>query len=144
MMQRIIFWGLMLPVVGACLVLGYWTQDRALPVESRFVDVVGPVRPGGPLLVRWVVNRKRACGATKQELVIDIGGVRWVLPTHFFPAPPGPMGPDTYISQTPIPAEVPTGAASLRVNLAYTCNPVQSIWPVQDTSIAPIPFDIVP
>lgn len=124
--------------------LGYWMQDRALPVDSHFVEVVGPVHRNGRLLIRWDVFRLRACQATRGDIVLDAGGVRWVLAEQHFPDPPGPMGKDGYVSQTPLPEGIPVGRARLHVSLSYVCNPTQYLFPIRDPSIPEIPFDILP
>lgn len=118
--------------VGAIIAtaVGYWTQSRDLPVESRMIEVVGPVYRGGKLLVRWQVYRSRACHATKTEFVIDVGGVRWTMSERVYESPPGPLGLDTFISQTDVPEGIPAGLATLRVIFSYMCNPVHRIWPV--------------
>ena len=143
-MMRLIattFTGLM---VGWSGVLGYWIQDNVLPVTSKFVEVVGPAHPGGDIYVRWVVDRHRACSATRGDIVIDVDGVRWSLGTQTFSSPPGPMGQDTYVTKTALPPDIPIGPAHLRVSLSYICNPVQYLWPIRDLSIPDIPFKITP
>lgn len=124
-------------------VLGYWAQDRDLPVQSKLVEVIAPAYPGGKLLVRWQVFRDRACSATKQELILDVGSVRWILPETHFSAPPGQMGWDTFVSQSELPKEIPVGEASLRVSISYQCNPVHAIWPITN-NIPDAHFTILP
>lgn len=120
---------------------GYWVQDRDLPVQVEFKEIVGPTRPGGKLRVRWQVYRDRLCATTKQEIIIDMGNSRWVLPAQFSPQPLGGLGFDAFISQTDLPPDIPPGDASLRVVLSYVCNPLHMAWPVVNR-LPPIRFRI--
>lgn len=113
---------------------GYWTQDRAVPVRGKAVEIIGPTYPGGRLLIRWDVVRERACSSTRQELIIDAQGTRWLIQPQTYAGPAGPLGPDSFVTQTALPPDIPEGPARLRVTLAYTCNPVHRIWPVVATS----------
>jgi hypothetical protein len=122
--------------------VGFWAQDRREPVRGKAVEVLAPVYPGGRLLVRWDVERERACSATRQELIIDVKGVRWFISQQFYSGPAGPMGRDSFITQTAIPSDIPIGAARLRVVIAYVCNPTHYLWPITAAS-AEVPFDIV-
>lgn len=140
-MKRMAITLLFAVVLAATAIMGFWTQSRNLPVQSQFVDIVGPAHPGGKLLVRWQVFRERSCKATKQELIIDIAGVRWIVAKQEFSAAPGPMGFDQFVTQTELPRDIPIGIAVLRVVLAYQCNPVHMLWPVIDRS-PDIPFVI--
>ena len=128
---------------GAASVLGYWAQQRELPVQSKVIEVVGPAHPGGKVLVRWAVYRDSSCATTKQELAIDVNGLRWVLKAIYYKQAMGPMGFDNFVSQTELPADIPTGEARLRVSLAYVCNPLHTIWPVIN-QVPDIPFTITP
>lgn len=121
--------------------VGFWVQDRTAPVSGKAVEIVGPVHPGGRLLVRWNVHRERACGATRQELIIDVQGVRWLIAAQSYAGPAGPLGEDSFITQTPLPPDIPTGAAKLRVTLSYVCNPVHRLWPIVATT-PEVPFEI--
>lgn len=127
----------------ASTTVGYWTQQRDLPVQSKVIEVVGPTYPGGRLLVRWQVYREDSCAATKQEIIIDAGNVRWVLKAIYFPQPPGGPGFDNFISQTELPSDIPLGDATLRVSIAFVCNPVHLLWPVVNR-IPDIPFTVIP
>lgn len=121
--------------------VGFWVQDRAVPVKGKAVDIVGPVYPGGRLLVRWNVHRDRACAATRQELIVDVQGVRWLIAAQTYSGPAGPLGDDSFITQTPLPADIPTGAATMRVTLSFVCNPIHRLWPIVSTA-PDLPFRI--
>jgi hypothetical protein len=129
--------------VSVAAVAGFWTQDREIPVQSKAVEIVGPVYPGGKVLVRWNVFRERACRATRQDLVIDVNSLRWIVASMSFDGPPGPLGFDTYVTATALPIDIPTGPAVLRVTLTYKCNPIHDFWPVVSQT-PDIPITILP
>jgi hypothetical protein len=142
MITRIALSALLMAAAVFASVFGFWFQARTLPVQSRVVEVLGPAYPGGKLLVRWKVYRAESCAADKQELIFDVDGLRWVLIETHFQTAPGPLGFDEYTTQTPLPADLPVGIATLRVSLSYVCNPVHKLWPVVDR-IPDIPVKIL-
>jgi hypothetical protein len=129
--------------IAVAAVAGYWTQQRGLPVASKAIEVMGPVFPGGKVVVRWQVYRTMACRVGRQDLIIDINSLRWVVASQTFEGPPGPLGFDTYMTATPVPADLPIGNALLRVILNYECNPIHRFWPIVDRT-PNIPIVILP
>lgn len=109
-----------------------WAADREVPVQAEILGIVGPTHPCGTLRVRIRVFRLKTFSATKQQIVLDAGGQRWIIPAENFPSPAGEIGkPDEFVTQTAIPCEIRLGEAELRIQNSFAMNPVHYFWPVQ-------------
>lgn len=128
-------------IVGGTL--GTWLVDRTPPTSVSSVRVLNPeVTPGGVLHVQYNVYRTRSCKTVVERVLYDSQRIRTVLQDLVFEASPGPMGPDEYISNIPIPKDANLGEANYRASTTYRCNLLHELWPITLLT-ADVRFDIV-
>jgi hypothetical protein len=140
-------WRALALVLIGCLsgVLGLWISDRDPPVtQVREREVLTPiVEPGGKLLVRFHLLRKRTCETYIERFLYDGADVRSVLPDQSFKSPPVNPGPEMYVSRIDIPEDASPGYAKYRWSTTFTCNPVHRFFPIV-SPINELTFQISP
>jgi hypothetical protein len=120
-------------VISISAVLGYWAQDRSLPI-TVLSEVAEPerVRTEDILRVRYQLRRHRMCSVILEQDVFDGKRTRHRLPTEEFLTAPGPVGLDEFAIPIEITKAMAGGKAHYRSVRSYYCNPLQRIltWPI--------------
>jgi len=136
--------------VLSAVVLGYWTQDRDIPVELGNIRAsTAYVSPGGTLRIHIEANRNRNCRVHLEHTIFDGLNGRHTLPDDDFIIDPGPLGKDVYEIVLTVPRTAAEGSARYRSNRAYYCNPLQRIlgWPIVsppfESTVNDVPFQII-
>lgn len=132
-------------LILAVIPLTYWTFDRREPVEQLINEIEAPVRPGDSALVRSKVVRYRGCYTRFERYLFDGEGVRYAMDVMEFMrvgdnAVDGK--PDEFRQRIPVPPSARPGRGSIRFVVSWSCNPVQTVWPV--TRIINMPLEIIP
>jgi hypothetical protein len=132
---------------------GLWISDRDPPtVSAAKPEVLTPtVQPGGYVRIKYTLLRRRSCAVKTERLLFDGDNVRYPLEDLTFEAAPASLGPDSYVSQVPIPRTFSQGQGRYRTISTYTCNLVHKwFWPIagQPTEVEfkvwgePVPLDL--
>lgn len=116
--------------------LGFWLQDRELPIISLASQVLTPeVRPGSDLQIQWKVYRRRAgCPATAIHVLRDSAGHREII-ERVTPGLLGSLGEETFISRYTLPNTFVSGPGTHTLTRSYRCNPIHAWWPIVEQSV---------
>lgn len=135
---------LLVLLILALIPIGLWSFDRREPVEQLVNEIEGPVKAGENAMVHSKVVRWRGCFTRFERYVYDGEGVRYAMETMEFTR----VGdtehdgkPDEFKQRIPVPPSARPGKGSIRFVISWSCNPVQSVWPV--TRIINMPLEIV-
>ena len=143
--HRLVWFVLAVWMLGLSGMVGFWMTDRTLPsVTYSIRPVSNEVWQGRFISVEWVIDRVKYCETTRSDHIIDAKNERWSMPQQQFVMQPGPLGREKIVTLTPIPMWIPTGQATLRVQLAYYCNPMQKWFTGPVTETSEVRFEIIP
>lgn len=126
----------------------FWALDRKAPFS---IVAVSPAsgRPGSTILLDVAVKRdiSRPCSARFTRQIYDSRGVRYdmegdQLATSAAVSRSEKMSPGRLLLAIDVPPSAQPGGAVMLTSLAYTCNPVQVLWPIEVTTA--IPFEVLP
>jgi hypothetical protein len=138
-------WVILLSSVGALIFMG---MDREPPFESLSYTATA-ARPGGIAVVSAHVRRdlRRDCAVKFSRFFIDAAGTRWEVTPLTAVTPKGLRAFDAASEdRLRIPVNVPPGAApgtaTLIVPLAYRCNAVQELFPID--VVLTYQFEVLP
>lgn len=119
-------------------VLGGWAgwqvSDRSPPVVIYSSKAEGPAAPGGTLRIAYVLQRHRQCETVVDRAIIDSRQTRFVLDPLNFATGAGPIGQEQYTSTVHVPAQAALGPAVYRTTSRFSCNALNSIWPIYTPS----------
>lgn len=125
-----------------------WSIDRRPPFAIVAVQPAGG-KPGSSIVIDASVRRDRSrqCSARFTRQIYDSAGVRYdmegdQLATAAMVDRAEKMAPGRLLLSIDIPPSVRPGSAVMLTSLAYVCNPVQVLWPIEVTSA--IPFEVLP
>lgn len=112
--------------------LGFWMIDDEPPVVATApAEVMTDFPPpGGTLLIRFHVFRKRSCPVRVERLIYDSSNVRYDLSSTAFEAVQ-PLGFEIFQTKIPLPASMAQGPARYRSVSTYTCNLLHYLWPIR-------------
>lgn len=130
---------LMFAAALACIafvfgMLGLWVADRDPPVVGFISTTLnGDVAPGQIVRIRTQAYRIRSCHTLIERFIVDSTNTRFTFPDVDF-INPGPAGPADTITELELPKRINTGLATIKTNVSWECNPVQSFfrWPIID------------
>lgn len=138
-------WALLLASALGLLVMHL---DRAPPFVSLSYTAA-PAKPGGTALIEAQVHRdlRRNCSVKFSRFFIDSAGTRWEVTALNTVTPKGLRAFDlASASRLRIPVPVPVGAspgmATLIIPLAYHCNVVQELLPID--VVLTYQFEVLP
>jgi hypothetical protein len=117
-------------------VIGNWISHRTYPIVTFERLVMTPqVKPGEMFKIKLKIERREQCNIVVQRTITYSDGSREPIRVEFGPGF-GPLGADTYVSNTPIQEHAPPGGAVMRSQGFSHCNPIERLFNVaSDVSI---------
>lgn len=134
-------------VIGACgIVSGAWLLDRDAPFTLGHVTVRNAA-PGGYVMLSAPVKRDhRGCSLAFSRFMMDSQNVRFDISgtqrmnKEALRATEA-ISPDLWQVAFEVPFGAATGPAKVLTAIAYTCNPLHTVWPID--VVTEIPFVVL-
>lgn len=116
--------------IGALLALplSYWLADRSIPALQGPIEIVKVTKDY--LVFRQSIIRKRSCSVQIVRSFIDKNGNTWQSEVDFY-VTNGMPGEDRWGQTVALPASLPAGETTFRIQKIWVCNPLQHIWPIE-------------
>jgi hypothetical protein len=134
-------------ILLALVIVATYAADRATPFRVLSVEPVAAYR-GQTVVFRAAVWRDpgRHCSAEFSRFIFDSAGARHDLGnstvTAAMIAEMERRSPGQLVLSVQIPDAIAPGPARLVTALAYRCNKVHSLWPIETTT--ELPFTVLP
>lgn len=121
--------------------LWYFMLDRRLPVEVIKSEIMTmELGKGDPLIVNWVLHKKRQCTGLFTRQIIDSDRVVWDIHSDnentYLPVSEKPV---VFNKAYILPKGISKGKAKFRTIILWQCNPLRSMR----QQIADIDFNII-